>query len=64
MKKKIRRLRLDRETVRNLTPQHLDQAAGGQERFGQSWTPSCPDNTRLSRPVSICNSCAGAPVCF
>ncbi len=28
MKKKIRRLKLERETIRDLTPENLDQAAG------------------------------------
>ncbi len=64
MKKKIRRLRLDRETLRNLTPEHLDQAAGGLTPIDtMSWTPSCPDFSIETRPGSVCNSCAHAPFC-
>lgn len=29
MKKKVRRLRLERETLRNLTPEHLQRVNGG-----------------------------------
>ncbi len=57
MKKKIRRLSLDRETVRNLTPETLDNVAGA------GWTDdtcafSCGPGTL---PPSICNSCKNFP---
>ncbi len=45
MKKKIRRLKLERETIRQLTPERLEQAAGGgdpvEPRFLPTLVPSC-----------------------
>lgn len=55
MKKKISRLRLDRETVRNLTPDNLSGVAGGARTDDSCWA-SCPDFT-VTRPQSVCNSC-------
>lgn len=54
MKKTLRRLRLDRETVRNLTPGNLDGVAGGL-RTDESCVYSCDPS--VTRPVSVCNSC-------
>ncbi|MCG8459906.1 MAG: class I lanthipeptide [Holophagales bacterium] len=55
MKKKIRRLRLDRETVRNLTPETLSEVAGGVRT-----EPDCTDTC----PVSACLSCfVTCPTC-
>ena len=54
MKKKIRQLSLDRETLRNLTPDNLEAAAGGL------WTDDTCHNscdTAVTRPRSYCNSC-------
>ena len=58
MKKKIRRLRLDRETVRNLTPESLDNVAGAGWTDDTCWN-SC--DTAVTRPASICNSCIQYP---
>ncbi len=58
MKKKIRRLRLDRETVRNLTPESLDNVAGGV-RTDDTCHFSC--DPAVTRPQSICNSCVQYP---
>lgn len=58
MKKKLRRLRLERETIRNLTPEHLEQVVGGT---GGTLTDtdtrhnSC--NLAESKPWSLCQSC-------
>ena len=54
MKKKIRRLRLDRETVRNLTPENLEGVAGGAFT-DDTCHFSC--DTAITRPPSVCNSC-------
>ncbi|MCG8459905.1 MAG: class I lanthipeptide [Holophagales bacterium] len=59
MKKKIRRLRLDRETIRQLTPDHLERVAGG---IPDSRHNSCTDFS-ISRPYSYCNSCHGESHC-
>jgi hypothetical protein len=53
MKKTLRRLRLDRETVRNLTPGNLESVAGGI-RTDETCHYSCDTSTR---PISACNSC-------
>lgn len=53
MKKKIRRLRLNRETIRNLTPDVLGGVAGGD---ADSRVNSC--NFAVTRPLSYCNSCS------
>ncbi len=53
MKKKIRRLRLDRETVRSLTPETLENVAGA-EFTDDTCAFSCGPETL---PRSICNSC-------
>ncbi len=58
MKKKLRRLRLERETVRNLTPENLEGVAGG------GWTDYTCHNScdpSITRPQSICNSCIQWP---
>lgn len=44
MKKTLPRLRLDRETVRNLTPGNLESVAGGL-RTEESCAVSCDPNT-------------------
>lgn len=44
MKKKLRRLRLERETLRHLTPDHLEQVVGG-------------DPTTLVNTDTLHNSC-------
>ncbi len=55
MKKKIRRLRLDRETVRNLTPEHMEQVAGGTGTdFDDSRANSC--DFGVTRPYNVCFS--------
>ena len=54
MKKRIRRLRLERDTIRNLTPQHLEGVAGGRPQETGSTGPSCEV---ISLPRLICNSC-------
>ena len=54
MKKKLRRLRLDRQTVRNLTPSHLEGVAGGV-RTDDTCHNSCDPS--VTRPASLCNSC-------
>ena len=54
MKKTLPRLRLDRQTVRNLTPGNLE-AVGGGWRTDESCAISCDPTT--IRPASICNSC-------
>ena len=56
MKKKIRRLRLDRETLRTLTPEHLERAAGGWDPTSR-WA-SCDRDTV---PASVCLSCHNQP---
>lgn len=57
MKKKLRRLQLDRETVRRLTPESLDGVAGGTGTrptvTGDSYVNSC-DPAAASRPPSAC----------
>lgn len=58
MKKKIRRLQLNRETLRNLTPESLDGVAGGL-RTDDSCYNSCPLETII--PRSVCNSCFNFP---
>ena len=45
MKKKVKKLELNRETVRNLTADDLKKIAGG------STTHEC------THPITICNSC-------
>lgn len=55
MKKTLRRLRLDRETVRNLTPGALEGVAGGLNTEESCWA-SC-DTITVTRPNSVCNSC-------
>lgn len=52
MKKTLRRLRLDRETVRNLTPESLESVAGGIHT-DESCVYSC-DPTASSRPRTAC----------
>lgn len=57
MKKKLQRLRLDRETVRQLTPQNLEGVAGGGGTdptvTGDSYVYSC-DPAAASRPRTAC----------
>lgn len=57
MKKTLRRLRLERETLRNLTPDHLEQVVGGTNTSigGDTRYNSC--NFSETHPYSICNSC-------
>ncbi len=68
MQKKLRRLRLDRETVRTLTPDSLDAAAGGGiiPTVNDSYVNSCdPASTSRIRTgcesafivVSLCQGC-------
>lgn len=54
MKKKIRQLSLDRETLRNLTPDNLENVAGGLNT-DDTCHFSC--DTGVTRPQSYCNSC-------
>ena len=61
MKKRLRRLQLQRETLRNLTPTHLEAADGASttiliDPFETYWN-SCNPTDLGSRPVSLCNSC-------
>jgi hypothetical protein len=62
MKKKIRRLHLNRETVRHLTPQHLATVAGGLDTSVTCYN-SCNTAEVITtkfeetRFPSICNSC-------
>ncbi len=60
MKKKIRRLRLERDTIRNLTPDRLEAVAGGSNDVNDSRHNSC-DTLLNTRPCSICNSCFNFP---
>lgn len=56
MKKKLRRLQLDRETVRRLTPESLEGVAGGtgtRPTINDSYVNSC-DPAAASRPPSAC----------
>ncbi len=57
MKKKLQRLRLDRETVRQLTPQSLERVAGGDDTIPtittDSYVYSC-DPAAASRPRAAC----------
>lgn len=57
MKKKLRTLRLDRETVRRLTPENLDGIAGGtiEPTVRDSYVNSC-DPVAASRIGPICHS--------
>ena len=59
MKKRIRRLRLERETLRSLTPNHLHAAAGASttiiDPFETYWN-SCNPADLESRPASACAS--------
>ena len=45
MKKKVKKLELNKETVRNLTNDDLKKIAGGT------------DTVTCTRPITICNSC-------
>lgn len=56
MKKKLRRLRLERETLRNLTPDHLENVVGGdlQTIFDDTRYNSC--DLAVTRPRLICCS--------
>jgi hypothetical protein len=57
MKRKIRRLRLDRQTLRQLTPEGLEQVAGGTgvtDDFGTTRYNSC--NFADTHPVGFCLS--------
>jgi hypothetical protein len=45
MKKKVKKLELNKETVRNLTADDLSKIAGGSTSEG------------CTRPLTICNSC-------
>ena len=45
MKKKVKKLELNKETVRNLTADDLRKIAGGSTSEG------------CTRPITICNSC-------
>lgn len=65
MKKKIRRLRLERETVRDLTPEHLEAVAGGGNDPFNSDTRynSCDFQPRITCINTICNSCIPL-ICF
>ena len=58
MKKSLQRLRLDRETVRNLTPGSLEAVAGGI-RTDESCVNSCDPS--VTRPASVCGSCLIVP---
>lgn len=56
MKKKLQRLRLDRETVRRLTPESLERVAGGTVEptiTTDSYVYSC-DPAAASRPRTAC----------
>lgn len=53
MKKRSKKLTLNRETVRNLSASHLEEAAGGIPTTG----PSCEEGCSDTIPASICNSC-------
>ncbi len=53
MKKTLPRLRLDRETVRSLTPANLEVVAGGL-RTDESCANSCDPNTIW--PRAACDS--------
>ena len=59
MKKKLRRLRLERDTIRNLTPEALHRVAGGDVEY-DSRHNSC-DSLLYTRPQSYCNSCIEYP---
>lgn len=55
MKKTLRRLRLERETIRNLTPQHLEQVAGGNP-LNDTDTLHNSCDIGLTRPRLVCCS--------
>lgn len=56
MKKRIRRLRLERETLRNLNTEHLEQVAGGTgTTFDDTRYNSC--DFAVTHFLSFCNSC-------
>ena len=65
MQKKLRRLRIDRQTVRTLTPESLEAAAGGM-RTDDSCINSCnpAESTRIHTActsayivISVCGDC-------
>lgn len=57
MKKKLRTLRLDRETVRRLTPENLNGVAGGtiDPDIRDSYVNSC-DPVAATRIGPVCHS--------
>ncbi len=58
MKKTLRRLRLERETLRNLTPEHLGQVVGGTGgTIDDTDTRHNSCNLAESKPISVCQSC-------
>ncbi len=56
MKKRMRRLRLERETLRDLTPEQLSQVAGGTNTINDDTRHNSCD-LAVTRPVSYCTSC-------
>ena len=55
MKKKVRRLRLERETLRTLTPENLERAVAGYDVPGVTRFNSC-NWYQPTIPEGICNS--------
>jgi hypothetical protein len=65
MKKRIRKITLHRETLRNLTEQHLEEARGGIQ---SGINTICPTNclaTCITQCQTICHStlCSKIKVC-
>lgn len=56
-KQKLRRLRLERETLRDLTPEHLDHVAGGTNTSLNDDTRHNSCDLAQSKPLSYCTSC-------
>ena len=58
MKKRMRRLRLERETLRDLTPEQLHHVAGGTgNTIDDNDTRHNSCNFAETNPWSICQSC-------
>lgn len=66
MKKRLQRLRLERETLRSLTPTHLEAVDGAStsitDPFDTYWN-SCNPADLTSRPASMCESCNNTICC-